>query len=134
MSKVNLPQSVIVDIEGIGVLHDEFAAAQNARPRPGLVAVLGLNLEQQHGKVFVGAVFALDREGEQFFVRGPEQIVVVAAVLEPKDPVAVFGPAVCRLIGRARQQRREQDLLATDADHLLAHDVLDLAQHPQAQR
>ncbi len=41
---VALVQPGLVDIEGVGVLHDELAAAKQTGPRTGLVAVLGLNL------------------------------------------------------------------------------------------
>ena len=134
VGQIHPAQSGVVGVEGVGVLHDELPAAQDPGARACLVAVFRLNLEQQNREILVGAVLALDGQGEQFLVGGPEQVVVVAAVLEPEDPVAVLGPAVGRLVRGPRQQRREQDLLATDGDHLLAHHVLDLAQHPQAQR
>ena len=63
-----------------------------------------------------------------------EQVVVALAVLEPEDAVAVLGPAAGRLVGLAGQQRGEQQLLGADRVHLVADDVLDPAQHPQAQR
>ena len=67
-------------------------------------------------------------------MRGAEQVVGALAVLEPEDAVAVLGPAAGRLVGLARQQRRELQLLGADRVHLLADDPLDVAQHPQAQR
>ena len=100
-------EPVVVDVEGVGVLHQELATAQDAGTRAGLVAVLGLDLVQQQREVLVRAVLALDRQREQLFVGGPEQIVVAAAVLEPEHAVAVLGPPVRRLVGRTRQQRRE---------------------------
>ena len=48
-------EPVVVDVEGVGVLHDELAPAQDARPRPGLVAVLRLNLEQRQREVLVAS-------------------------------------------------------------------------------
>ena len=124
----------VVDVEGVGVLHHELADAQDARARPCLVAVFVLDLEQQQREVLVGAVFALDGQGEQLFVRRAQQVVVAAAVLEPKHAVAVLGPAVRRLVRRTRQQGGEQDLLPADRVHLLAHHAFDVAQHPQPQR
>ena len=67
-------------------------------------------------------------------MRRAEQVVVALAVLEPEDPVAVVGPAAGRLVGLARQQRRELQLLGADRVHLLADDLLDLLVDPQAQR
>jgi len=42
-------QARLVHVERVGVLHDELAAPQDARARPGLVAVLRLDLVQHHG-------------------------------------------------------------------------------------
>lgn len=52
-------QPGVVDVEGVGVLHHEFTAAQDAGPRPRLVAVLGLDLVEQHREILVGAVLPL---------------------------------------------------------------------------
>ena len=134
VSEVDRPQSVVVHIEGIGVLHDELAPTEDAGAGPGLIAVLGLDLEQQHREILVRAVLPLDRQGEQFLMRRPQQVVVIAAVLEAEHPVAIFGPTVGGLVRCARQQCREEDLLTADGHHLLTNDVLDLAQHPQPQR
>ena len=133
MCVVGVLEAGVVDVVGVGVLHDELAAAQDAGARTCLVAVFGLDLVERQRKVLVGAVLPLDRQGEDFFVGRRQQVVIVAAILEPKNAVAVLGPPVRRLIGRPRQQGREQDLLAADRVHLLAHDPLDLAQHPQAE-
>ena len=134
VGEVHRPKAVVVDVEGVRVLHDELAAAQDAGAWAGLIAVLGLDLEQQHRKVLVGAVLPLHRQGEQLLVGGTQQVVVVATVFEPEDTVPVFRPPVRRLVRSARKQRREEDLLAADRRHLLTDDVFDLAQHPQTQR
>ena len=63
---------------------------------------------------------------------GAEQVVGALAVLEPEDAVAVLGPPAGRLVGLAGQQRGEQQLLRADRVHLVADDVLDPAQDPQA--
>ena len=56
------------------------------------------------------------------------------AVLEPEQVVAVLRPATGGLVGLARQQRRQVDLLRADGVHLLPDDLLDPAQHLQPQR
>ena len=124
----------VVDVEGVGVLHRELTAAQDAGPGTRLVAVLGLDLVDRERQVLVGGVEVLDHEGEHLLVGGAEQVVVALAVLEPEDAVAVLGPAPGRLVGLAGQQRREQQLLGADRVHLVADDLLDLAQHAQAER
>ncbi len=127
-------QAGVVDVEGVGVLHHELAAAQQARAGPRLVAVLRLDLVDRERQVLVGVVEVLHHEGEHLLVGRAEQVVGALAVLEPEDAVAVLGPPVGRLVGLLGQQRRERQLLGADAVHLLADDVLDLAQHLQAQR
>jgi hypothetical protein len=67
-------------------------------------------------------------------VRGTEEVVAAAAVLEPEQVGAVLRPAPGGLVGLTRQQRGEVDLLGADGVHLLAHHPLDVAQHSQAQR
>jgi hypothetical protein len=126
-------EAVVVDVEGIRVLHDELAATQDPGARPGLVTVLGLNLVQQHREILVAAVLPLDRQREQLFVSRAKQVVVAAAVLKPEYAVAVFGPAIGHLIRRLGQQCGKQNLLSANGIHFVAHDLLDLAQHPQAQ-
>ncbi len=127
-------EALVGGVEGVGVLHDELAAAEHAGAGTRLVAVLRLDLVEPDRQVLVGGVHVLHREGEHLLVRGPEQVVAALAVLEAEDAVAVRRPAVAGLVGLAGQQRRERQLLGADRVHLLADDPLDVAQHPQAQR
>lgn len=127
-------QALVVQVEGVRVLHDELAPAQDPGAGPRLVPVLGLDLVQHDRVVLVRAVLTLHSEREQLLVRGSEQVVGALAVLEPEQAVAVLGPAAGLLVRLARQQRGELDLLRPDRVHLLAHHGLDVAQHAQAQR
>ena len=134
MSHVRLVQALVVDVEGVGVLHDELAAAQQAGTGASLVAVLGLNLVQVNRQILVGGVQVLDQQGEHFLVSGGQQHVGALTVLEAEEVIAVLVPAVRGLVGLAGQQRREVHLLRADGFHLFTDDVLDLAQYLQAQR
>ena len=122
-------EALVVDVERVRVLHDELAPAQEPGPRARLVAVLGLDLVERQRQVLVRRVQVLDQQREHLLVRRAEQVVGALAVLEPEDVVAVVGPAAGRLVGLARQQRREVHLLGADRVHLLADDPLDVAQH-----
>ena len=124
----------VVDVEGVGVLHHELAPAQQPRAGTSLVAVLRLDLVDRQRQVLVGRVEVLDDKGEHLLVGRTEQVVVALAVLEAEDAVAVLRPASGRLVGLAGQQGREQQLLGAHRVHLVADDLLDLAQHPQAER
>ena len=123
----------VVDVEGVGVLHDELAArrARADAPRRG---TLGLDLVDRERQVLVRRVQVLHHEREHLLVGGPEQVVVALAVLEPEDAVAVLRPAAGRLVGLPGQQRGERELLGADGVHLLADDPLDLAQRAQSER
>ncbi|MCB5294869.1 hypothetical protein BJQ90_04338 [Arthrobacter sp. SO3] len=127
-------QAGVVDVEGVGVLHDEFAAAQQACPGTCLVAVLVLDLVDAQRQVLVRGVQVLDQQGEHFLVGGRQQVVVALAVFEPEDALAVFGPAVGDLVGLLGQQGREVHFLGADGRHLFADDRLHLPEHAQSQR
>src|SRR3954447_10560477 len=64
MVVVGLLQARVVEVEGVGVLHHELAAAQQTRARTRLVAVLGLDLVERHRIVAVGRVLTLHESGE----------------------------------------------------------------------
>ena len=131
---VGLLEPGVVDVEGVGVLHDELAAAQQPGAGTRLVAVLGLDLVDRERQVLVGRVEVLHHEGEHLLVRGTEQVVGALAVLEPEDVGAVVRPASARLVGLLGQQRRERQLLGADLVHLVADDVLDPAEDAEPQR
>ena len=134
MGLVRLLQPDVVDVEGVGVLHHELAAAQQPGAGPRLVPVLGLDLVERQRQVLVRGVQVLDQQGEHLLVGGTEQVVTALAVLQPEDVGPVVGPATGRVVRLLRQQGRQVHLLGADGVHLLADDPLDVAQHLVAQR
>ena len=104
---VALVEAGVVDVEGVGVLHDELAAAQQPGPGTRLVAVLRLDLVDRERQVLVGVVEVLHDEGEHLLVGRSEEVVVALAVLEAEEVGAVLRPAVGRLVGLTGQQRGE---------------------------
>ena len=58
-------EPLLVAVEGVGVLHRELAGAEHAGPRPRLVALLGLDVEEHQRQVAVGADLAGDVVGER---------------------------------------------------------------------
>ena len=93
MQLVGLGEPVVVEVERVGVLHDEFAPAQDAGAGPCLVAILGRDLVQHDRQILVGAVLALHQQREELLVGGPEQVVAALAVLQPEEQIAVLVPA-----------------------------------------
>ena len=67
---VRLVQALIINVEGVGVLHDELTAAQQTRAGARFIAVLGLNLVQGQRQVLIGGVQVLHQQGEHFLVGG----------------------------------------------------------------
>ena len=67
-------------------------------------------------------------------MRGSQQVVATLAIVQLEEGRAVLLPAVRRLVGFGGDQAREVHLLRAHRVHLLADDVLDLAQRAQAER
>ena len=126
-------KSGIIEVERIRVLHDELSAAQDARPRAGLISVLDLNLVEHDGQVFVGRVHVFHHVGKHFLVRRPEQVVATASIFQPKKCVTVFRPAIGGLVGFAGQKAGEQHFLAAHFVHFLSHDPSDVLHHDLAE-
>ena len=93
-----------------------------------------LHLEEHHRIVPVGAGQVPHQQREHLLVGGRQQELGAAPVGQREDVVAVLGPAAARLVRLARQQRREEHLLAADRGHLLPDDLGDPVEHQLAQR
>ena len=79
---VGARQALLVAVEGVGVLHRELAGAQHAGPRPRLVALLGLDVEEHQRQVAVGAHLARDVVGDRLLVGHRQHHRRPLAVLE----------------------------------------------------
>ena len=127
-------EALVVDVEAVGVLHRELAAAQQPGSGAGLVAELVLDLVDHEGQVLVAGVQVLHQEREHLLVGGRQHEVGAFAVLHPEDVVAVLRPSAAQLERLAGEQGREVDLLEPLAVHLFAHDPLDVSKHDPAER
>ena len=83
----------LVDVEGVGVLHDELADAQEAGPGARFVAELGLDLVPDLRELFVAAELVAGDGGHDLFVGHAEAEVCAFAVLEAEHVVAHDDPA-----------------------------------------
>ena len=81
MVVVTLGQAFVINVEGIAVLHQEFASTEKTGAGASLVSVLGLDLIERHRKVFVTAVEVLHEKGEHLFVGGAEKEIGTFTVL-----------------------------------------------------
>jgi hypothetical protein len=124
----------LVEIEGIGVLHQEFAAAHDAEAGAHLVAELPLDMVEIERQVLVGLHIGAKNLGDHFLVGRAEQHLAFVPVLDAQHLLAIgfvaagFAPEVGRLDGG------HQHLDGAGAVLLLAHDGVDLVEDFQAQR
>ena len=131
---VGAPRRGLVDVERIGILHQEFAAAHDAEARALLVAEFPLDVVEIERQAFVGFHVSAEDLGDHFLVGRPVQQFALVPVGDAQHfravgiVAAAFAPEVGEL------QRRHQQFERAGAVLLLAHDLLDLLQHPQAQR
>ena len=124
----------LVDVERIGVLHEEFARAHHAEAGSDFVAELGLDLVEVGGQIAVAANLVAHQVGNDFLVGRAEAERPLVPVLEAQQLRAVLFPASRFLPEVGRLDHGHQHLLGARRVHLLAHDGLHLAQHAQAQR
>ncbi len=124
----------LVEIEGIGILHEELAHAQQAALGAGLVAELGLDLIPDLRKLLVAAELAAGDRGHDFLVGHAEAKLALEAVAQAEHGVAHGVPAAGFLPEFGGVEGREVDLLRADGIHLFAHDLLDLEQRPLGQK
>ena len=131
---VALAQPVEVGVEGVRVLHQELTAAQQPEARAQLVAVLPVDLVQVDGQVSVRRELLRDDRRHHLLGRRREAEAGLLAIEQAEHERAVRRVAPGALPQFAGLEDREERLLRARPVHLLAHDLLDLAQDPVAER
>ena len=131
---VSLLQTLLGGIEGIAVLHDELATAHKAEAGAHLVAELILDLIQVNRELLVAAQLVLDKVGHRLLVRGPEYELALVAIGDAHElgAIHVVATGVAPHIGIDHDGHEQ--LLGAGLVHLVAHDVLDLAQGAPRER
>ena len=79
---VALLRAVPVDVEAVGVLHDEFLGAHEAEARADFIAELGLDLVEVDRELAVGIDLVRDEVGDDFLVRRAEDHLPILPVLD----------------------------------------------------
>ena len=125
-------QPLAVAVEGVGVLHDELARAQQAGARARLVALLDLEVVEAERQVAVGAHHLGDVLRDGLLVRHRQHELGAPAVLELEQLGDRVAAAALPQLGRV--QHRHQQLLAADRVHLLADDLHHLLVYAPAGR
>ena len=120
-----------VPVEGIRVLHDELAHAQQACAGTRLIPLLRAEVVPDLRQLLVRLQLPCV-EGHRLFVRQREDEAPAGAVLQLEDLWNCDPPA--RLPELGGREHRTQHLLSADRVHLLADDLHDLLMHTPAQR
>ena len=123
----------LVEVEGIGVFHQELAAAHYPETGPLLVAEFPLDVIEDLRQLAIGANVGAEDLGDHLLVGGPVKHVAFMAILDAQHfrAVGVVASALAPKIGKL--QRGHQELDGTRAVLLLAHDLLDLLEHAKAE-
>ena len=121
----------LVAVETVGVLHDEFAAAHQAKARAAFVAEFGLDLVQVLGQLFVAAKFLARDVGHDFLAGRLDHVVALVAVAYAQQLRPHLAEASGLLPQLGRLHHRHRQLNGTGTVHFFAHDGLHLANHAQ---
>ena len=125
---------VLVQVEAIGVLHQEFAPAHYAKPRPGLVPEFPLDVIEGARQITVAADGIAENDGDHLLVGRAVQHVTAMPVLDPQHlrAIGIIAPGIPPQIGRL--DGRHQHLDCTSPVLLGADNRFNLAQYPEANR
>ena len=124
--------AVEIEIERIGVLHQEFAPAHQPEARPHFVAELPLDVVEVERQILVRAHIGAEDRRDHFLIGRAVEHVALVAVLDAQHFLAVglVAAALAPQIGGL--DGRHQELDRAGAVLLLAHDGADLLQHAEA--
>ena len=126
--------AVLVEIEGVIVLHQEFAAPHHAETRAHFVAEFPLDLIKVLRQIPITFDEAAEDIGDDFFVGRAVEHLPLMTVDDAQHLLAVIvvAPAFFPEIGRL--DRRHEQFLGAGRVLLFAHDLLDPAQHAKSDR
>jgi len=130
--RVGLVEAGGIEVEGIGVFHEELADAEEAGFGAGLVAELGLDLVPDLGELLVGAELVTGDGGHGLFVGHAEAEIGALAVCKPKHVLAHRRPAAGLFPKLAGHESGKKELLA-DGVHFFADDGHNFVDGPIAE-
>ena len=124
----------LIEVERVGVLHQEFAAAHQAEARAHLVAEFPLDVIEVERQILVGAHIGAEDLRDHFLVGRPVEHLALVPVLDAQHLLAIGVVAVALAPQIGRLDGRHQKFDGAGAVLLLAHDGADLLQHAEAER
>ena len=127
-------QRRLVGVEAVRIFHDELTTAEQAEARPDLVAELDLDLVERDRELAEAAHLVAYEARDDLLMGRSETELATVAILQTHELGTVDVPASGLLPELGGLHGRHEHLLATDRVHLLAHDLLDLAQAAPTKR
>ena len=79
---IGQPRGRLVDIEGVRIFHQEFAAAHDAESRPLLVAEFPLNVVEDFGQLPVASHIGAKDPGDHVLICRPIEQLAFVTVLD----------------------------------------------------
>ena len=122
---VGFVQAGSIDVQAVGVLHDEFAHADQTATGANFVAELGLDVVEQFGQLPVGIDFTPGQLDDDLLVGHRQRIILPPSILELDQGWPHTVPTTGVLPKRSRVHHWHVHFLAFNSIHLLAENVLD---------
>ena len=131
---VLLLQALLRGREAVGVLHDELAAAHQAKAGTELIAELVLNVIQVNGQLLIGAQLVAHQGRDGLLVRGAQHKLATMTVVKAHELLAIGIDTAGLTPQLGIDHNGHHELLGAGGVHLVAHDVLDLTNRAPSER
>ena len=129
-----LLQALLRGGEAVGVLHDELATAHQAKAGTELVAELVLNVVKVDRQLLIGAQLVAHQGRDGLLVRGAQDELATMTVVKAHKLLTIGVDAAGLAPQLGVDHDRHHKLLGAGGVHLVAHDVLDLANRAPSKR
>ena len=129
-----LLQALLRGREAVGVLHDELAAAHQAKAGTELIAELVLNVVQIDRQLLVGTQLIAHQGRDGLLVGGAQHELATMTVVKAHKLLAIGIDTAGLTPQLGVDHNGHHELLSARSVHLVAHDVLDLANRAPSKR
>ncbi len=124
---VGFLQRLLIQMKGVGILHQELAPTHEPEARADLVAELGLDLIEVDRQLLVAVQLIARQIGDDFLMGRADTELAVMAILQAQQLRSVLLPATGFLPKFGRLDGGHQDFQRACLVHFLANDGLGLA-------
>ena len=131
---VLLLQALLRGGEAVGVLHDELATAHQAKAGTELITELVLDVIEIHRQLLVGTQLIAHQGSHGLLMRGSEHELTAVAVIKAHKLLAIRIDTAGLTPQLGIDHDGHHELLGAGSIHLVAHDVLDLANRAPRER